>query len=113
MKDTPAEKAGLKAGDIITRVGDRAVMDAEDLVKALGDDEGKVTLGIVRKGGKRTVEAELGKQERVIRIRRGDGPMGLGDDYSMRRGHAPQREIEELRRQIDELRRRLDRLQHD
>src|SRR6267142_342065 len=38
MKDTPAEKAGLKAGDVITRVGDQAVTDAQDLVKALRDD---------------------------------------------------------------------------
>jgi C-terminal processing protease CtpA/Prc len=113
MKDTPAEKAGLKAGDVITRVGERAVVDAEDLVKALGDDEGKVTLGIVRKGAKRTIEAELGKQERVIRIRRGEGPMGLGDDNSVRGGRVPQREIDDLRRQIDELRRQLERLQHD
>ena len=114
MKDTPAEKAGLKAGDVITRVGDRAVVNAEDLVKALGDDEGKVTIGIVRKGGARAIEAELDKQEqRVIRIRRGEGPMGLGDDHAMRGGRVPQREIDELRRQIDELRRRLERLQHD
>lgn len=113
MKDTPAEKAGLKAGDVITRVGDRPVFDAMDLVKALGTDAGKVSLGIVRKGGKRTVEAELEKQERVIRIRRGEGPMGLGDDTAARGGRVPQREIDDLRRQIDDLRRRLERLQHD
>jgi C-terminal processing protease CtpA/Prc len=129
MKDTPAEKAGLKAGDVITRVGDQAVADAEDLVQALGDDAGRVTLSIVRKGAKRTVEAELAKQERVIRIGRGEGPMGMGeghdhvirirrgvgpgDDQSMSGGRASQRDVDDLRRQIEELRRRLDGLQHN
>lgn len=113
MKDTPAEKAGLKAGDVITRVGDQAVGDTEDLIKALGTDQGKVALGIVRKGGNRTMDVELEKQERVIRIRRGDGAMGLGDDRPMRGGPDSRREIDDLRRQLDDLRRRLDRLQHD
>lgn len=112
MKGTPAEKAGLKAGDVITRVGDHAVGDAEDLVRSLGNDQGKVTLAIIRKGGKRTLDAELESQERVIRIRRGDGSMRLNDDRAPRGGPAPQREIDELRRQIDELRRQVEQLQH-
>jgi serine protease Do len=113
MKDTPAEKAGLKAGDVITRVGDHAVLDAEDLIKALGTDQGKVALGIVRKGGNRTIDVELEKQEHTIRVRRGDGAMGFGDDHPMRGGPASRREIDDLRRQVDELRRQLERLQHD
>jgi serine protease Do len=111
MKDTPAEKAGLKAGDVITRVGDRPVSDAGELTRALGDDQGKVTLGIVRKGARRTLDAELEKaQDRVIRIRRGDGTMRLNDDR-MRGGMVPQRDLDELRRQIEELRRQVERLQ--
>jgi C-terminal processing protease CtpA/Prc len=113
LKDTPAEKAGLKAGDVIMRVGDQSVLDAEDLIKALGGDEGKVALGIVRKGDNRTISVELEKQEHVIRIRRGDGAMGYGDTRRTRVTPDSRREIDELRRQVDELRRKLDRLQHD
>src|SRR5258706_3242156 len=111
MKDTPAEKAGLKAGDVITRVGDHAVSDAGDLARELGNEEGKVAIGIVRKGGKRTLDAELEKQERVARIRRGDGTMRLNEDRNNRGGMVPQRDLDELRRQIEELRRQVERLQ--
>lgn len=115
MKDTPADKAGLKAGDVITRVGGQEVSDAGDLVQALGHDEGKVSLDVIRKGARRTIDAQLEHQERTIRIRRGDGSMRLNDerDRVPRGGQVPPREIEELRRQIEELRRQLERLQHN
>ncbi len=111
MKDTPAEKAGVKAGDVITRVGDHPVADAEDLTRELGNEEGRVSLGIIRKGARRTIDAEIEKQERVVRIRRGDGSMRLNDDRGMRDGMISQRDLDELRRQIEELRRQVERLQ--
>jgi C-terminal processing protease CtpA/Prc len=111
MKDTPAEKAGVKAGDVITRVGDHPVADAEDLTRELGNEEGRVSLGIIRKGARRTIDAEIEKQERVVRIRRGDGSMRLNDDRVMRDGMISQRDLDELRRQIEELRRQVERLQ--
>lgn len=48
--DSPAAKAGVKAGDVITKVNGEAVKDAGDLVAALRDvkDDGAVTLDIVR-----------------------------------------------------------------
>lgn len=113
MKGTPADKAGLKAGDVITKVGTTSVADGEDLVKALGTDEGKVSLGIVRKGSKRTVDAELEKMERVVRVRRGDGAMGYDDGGPARGGAEQQRQIDELRRQVEDLRKQLEKLQHD
>ena len=108
MKDTPAEKAELKAGDVITRVGERAVEDPEDLVRALPEDAGKVTLTVVRKGAKRTVQAELDRPERVVRIRRGEPDMIRVRDFQP--GPELRRELEDLRRQIDELRREIDRM---
>lgn len=112
-KDTPAEKAGLKAGDVITKVGTTAIADAEDLVKALGTDEDKVTLSIVRKGSKRTVDAQLEKQERVMRVRRGDGTMGYDDRQRVRDDAEQQRQIEELRKQVEELRKQVEKLHKD
>ena len=115
MKDTPADKAGLKAGDVITRVAGQEVSDAGDLVQALGNDEGKVSLDIIRRGARRTIDAQLEHQERTMRIRRGDGSMRLNDerDRAPRGGQVPQREIDELRRQVEELRRQLERMQHN
>ncbi len=48
--DSPAAKAGVKAGDVITKVNGEAVKDPGDLVQALGQvkDDGAVTLDVVR-----------------------------------------------------------------
>jgi len=60
-KDTPAEKAGLKSGDVIMRVDDEKITDADDLIQALRDyEEGdKVSVEYVRQGKTATVEATL------------------------------------------------------
>jgi membrane-associated protease RseP (regulator of RpoE activity) len=53
---SPAEKAGLKAGDIVTEADGQKVEDADDLVRALSaKDEGEVTLTVVRDRNRRTV----------------------------------------------------------
>lgn len=64
-KDSPAAKAGLKAGDIITKVGDEVVRDPDDLIDALRDfEEGdKVAITYVRQGKTATLEAELEQAE--------------------------------------------------
>jgi len=125
IEDTPAEKAGLKAGDVITAVGTTTVDDADDLMKAIADDEGKVSLTVVRKGVRRTIEADLGDAPRnsmTWRMRDGRAPRAPraplaprtpvppraprafsdGDDGELRR------EMQELRRQLDELKRELE-----
>jgi membrane-associated protease RseP (regulator of RpoE activity) len=120
LKDTPAERAGLHGGDVITRVGDREVHDADDLVNALRAEEGRVSLSVVRHGTQRTIEADLGKaDQRVIRIRRGDGMLGFQGDG---RSRAPmngverddmRREIKELKDELKDLRKELENLKHD
>jgi serine protease Do len=53
---SPADKAGLKAGDVVTEVDGKQVDDASDLVRALGaKDEGDVSLTVVRDKQRRTV----------------------------------------------------------
>ncbi|HJQ30595.1 MAG TPA: PDZ domain-containing protein, partial [Pyrinomonadaceae bacterium] len=54
-ENSPAEKAGLKAGDVITEADGQQVSDADDLVRALGAKEGEVTLTVVRDKQRRTV----------------------------------------------------------
>lgn len=120
MKDTPAEKAGLKAGDVITAVDGKAVDDSDDLVRALRDEKGRVSLAVTRRGARRTVEAELNDSPQVFRWNRADGPMGfgrMGDDgksYRFRvapdaKGDSELRdELKELREQLRDLRRQLE-----
>lgn len=63
-KDSPAEKAGLKAGDIITEIDGKAVHGELDVVKAIGEKkDGDVSLTFVRNGQRQTVRVtpEQGK----------------------------------------------------
>jgi len=46
--DTPASKAGIKAGDVIGTVNGKAAATSSELVKELADKEGDVTIGLTR-----------------------------------------------------------------
>ena len=61
QEDSPAEDAGLKPGDVITKIDDEKISDVEDLNETLGEyEEGDlVTVEFVRKGKRQTVEVEL------------------------------------------------------
>jgi membrane-associated protease RseP (regulator of RpoE activity) len=74
--DTPAEKAGVRPGDVITQVGTHKVETASDLIEAIGSSEGKVSISLVRHGSREKVEATLGPMPRVMRLR-GLGPEGF------------------------------------
>jgi serine protease Do len=55
-ENSPAAKAGLSAGDIVTEADGRKVEDSDDLVQALSaKQEGEVTLTVVRDRKQRTV----------------------------------------------------------
>jgi serine protease Do len=64
VKDGPAEKAGLKAGDAILAVDGRALDSPKDLTRRIADvPPGKaVTLKIWRDGGEREVRLEVARQ---------------------------------------------------
>lgn len=113
MKDTPAERAGLKAGDVITKAGDSKVEDSGDLVRALRDADKKVSLTVMRKNASRTIESELRESPRVFRYRH-DGPMSRDDGPArvrrMTRGDQDdlRREMEDLRRELRDLKTRME-----
>ncbi len=108
LEDTPAQKAGLRAGDIITRVGDERVDDADDLVQALRGENGRTQLTVVRRGQVRTVGVELEDSPRVLRLRDGNrtfvGPGRQGDDQKFEVRLKGEADDEGLRQQLDELR---------
>lgn len=59
---SPAQKAGLKAGDVITKVGDRQITDASSLTAAIREQPGGATVKIsyLRDGQEQTVDVTLG-----------------------------------------------------
>ncbi|MEI6669507.1 MAG: PDZ domain-containing protein [Acidobacteriota bacterium] len=59
--ETPAAKAGIKAGDVITTVNDKSVADANALVAQLRDKDGDVTIGLSRDKKAMSVKASLEK----------------------------------------------------
>ena len=46
--DTPAAKAGIKAGDVIGSVNGKAVGSPDELIRELADKDGEVTIGVTR-----------------------------------------------------------------
>ncbi len=70
IDDTPAERAGIKAGDLITRIDDKPVkgMTLDDSVNLMRGKPGtKITLTIVRKKQSKPFEIELIRD--VIRVK--------------------------------------------
>jgi serine protease Do len=138
LDDSPAEEAGLKAGDVITSVGDRDIEDAEDLVDAIHDarDAKKVQLSVMRHGASRTIEAEieepvaacpLGRRDErdVFRLRRPGGMQffsipeldedieGLEDLPEFRDEMQDlKEELEHLKLELRDLKRDLERGKH-
>ncbi len=68
---SPAEKFGLKAGDIITRVGDRNIYNPSDLVDAIGsyNPGDKVDITFERDSKLLTKNVELSERNTSMRFR--------------------------------------------
>jgi membrane-associated protease RseP (regulator of RpoE activity) len=64
-KNSAAEKAGFKAGDVITKVGKESVTDVEDIRHELDDynDGEKTDFEILRKGARKTLTLEVDEEE--------------------------------------------------
>jgi serine protease Do len=62
QKDSPAAKAGVASGDVITSVNDQPVKDARDLARQIGTMSPGVTvkLGMLHQGADKTVTLTLG-----------------------------------------------------
>ena len=65
MPGTPAADAGLKAGDVITKVNGQVVKDAGDLTRQIGDMKpgDKIELTYLRDGAEKTVNVTLAQQK--------------------------------------------------
>ena len=58
-ENSAASKAGIRAGDVITKVNDAAIDDTGDLLRELGRRDGEVSIEIVRGGKAQTLKATL------------------------------------------------------
>jgi serine protease Do len=67
MEKTPAEKAGLKKGDIITSVNEKPISNPEELSNIVGTykPEDKVNIALKRDGRNEKISLTLGKRKSV------------------------------------------------
>ena len=65
MPGTPAAEAGLKAGDVITKLNGQVVEDASDLTRRIGSfkPSDKVELTYMRDGAEKTAQITLADQK--------------------------------------------------
>lgn len=71
--ESPAQAAGLRAGDVIVRVGDERVEDPGDLMRAISRAEaGEIELRIIRDGQERTLSADLPERAEAARLGSGN-----------------------------------------
>jgi serine protease Do len=73
--DGPAAKAGIKAGDVVTKVGADAIADGDDLRQAMSRAEGgaQVTVTVQRDGRPLELKPTLAKPEPPVRRREARG----------------------------------------
>lgn len=68
QEDSPAEAAGLRAGDVIIGVGDSSVEDPGDLMEEIAEaDEGDIEIRVLRDRSQRTLRATLPEREEYSR----------------------------------------------
>ena len=124
-KDSPAKKAGLKTNDVITRLNDQLIINAQQLqtlIKTKNADE-DVILTYYRKGKKQTTTAKLAKgkmaaqgdaQPQPLRWQNGlwqqfPFPGGLG---MMRQFNLNPQNQGEFQKRMDELKKQLEQFEN-
>ncbi len=130
-KDSPAEEAGMKGGDVIVAVGDIAVEDGEDLLEALGDydeEDEAIKVTAIRKGDRKVFDFKV---EDLIDDEHTQIWIGPGNDFKHFKVNIPNwseqkkleqlkaeslgegMELDKLREEIEILEKRLKRLEKD
>ncbi len=132
-KDSPADKAGVKAGDVIVKADDDNVENASDLREVIADkNKGeKVSISLVRERKPLTVTVEVAENEHaswgrgsarsfampdIGRIPTPNVPkmrgLWYGTDDNDKDAEDLKEEMKELRLQLDEMRKQLEELRN-
>ena len=92
-KESAAEKAGLKEGDIITKVNDSKIEDADDLYQTIGKykPDDKVTITYKRGGKENKIDIKLGENKQVKVFSWNNGDMD-GKDFKFNYRQSPHAE---------------------
>ena len=120
VEDSPAEKAGIRPGDVIVKIGDDGVTDVSSLVEAIGDMEADVETPIVvfRKGKELALKATVGESEYEKAVKEYKKAIKIHTDELGEKAiyirqikeDALEEELEELRDELKELREELKEL---
>jgi len=129
VPDSPADKARLKAGDVITRVEDTIISDPRELIQTIRSykPDTKVTITYIRRGREQSTTATLGEQTH-LKWKLSMEPYAHGyffdKDYSLPKFTAPdweecrpsklpkdiQEELKDLREEMERLREEVEAL---
>jgi serine protease Do len=108
QKNSPAEKAGIESGDVITSVDETPVRNARDLARKIGalPPGTTVKLALIRKGSDKTVNLTLGElpSMREARAERRDRDRDRDHDYRRGRDRDDRGARGDRRRDRDERR---------
>jgi len=71
VKNGPAEKAGIKRGDVVVKYNGRAVTDASSLrnMVALTPVGKEIEIELIRKGKRKTISAKIGSLNEALKMR--------------------------------------------
>ncbi len=120
VEDSPAEAAGIEAGDVIIKIGDTAVADTDELVDAISDLAADVPTPIVviRKGSEVIMEvtvAEPDADEYIGTLKTtpsGQRSIAI-EEFRNARKEMLQEEMDALREALEELKKDLEELKAD
>jgi membrane-associated protease RseP (regulator of RpoE activity) len=118
VADSPAAKAGLKAGDVIVAVGDEAVASAGDVHEAMSATEAdqEVAIEVKRKGKSKNFTVTLAEMPadafaRHIKITTDDNDFTWHAPRMKKHElHRDQEELQEMRDELDKMRDELDKM---
>ncbi len=85
MKASSAEKAGLKTGDVITKVNDKNISNPDDLLEAIQSykPNEEVKVYYKRDGKKNDVKVKLGERKEMKRTFTFNGDNGFGNGQAI------------------------------